>query len=61
MAAGAVGTGLIRATKVRYTLISGRVVHDAESRTGRARTEAAQHIGAHSAGRAAGGSCCQGC
>jgi hypothetical protein len=43
---GAVRTGLIRATKVQYTLISGRVVHDAESRTGRARTEAAQHIGA---------------
>lgn len=50
----------IRDTQVRYTLISGRVVHDAESQTGRARTEAAQHIGAHSSGRTAGRSCCQG-
>ncbi|WP_264935949.1 amidohydrolase [Streptomyces sp. A012304] len=50
----------IRATKVRYTLISGRVVHDADSRTGRTRAEAAQHIGAQGAGRTSGGSCCQG-
>lgn len=50
----------IRATKVHYTLISGRVVHDAESQTGRARAEAAQRIGAQSAGRTSGGSCCQG-
>ncbi|MGW2523935.1 hypothetical protein ACWC09_44525 [Streptomyces sp. NPDC001617] len=35
----------IRATKVRYTLVSGRVVHDAASETGRARAEAAQRMG----------------
>ncbi|MFF4503400.1 amidohydrolase [Streptomyces sp. NPDC001401] len=50
----------IRATKVRYTLVSGRVVHDAASETGRARAEAAQHMGALGAGRTRGGSCCQG-
>ncbi|MGW0846737.1 amidohydrolase [Streptomyces sp. NPDC002787] len=50
----------IRATKVQYTLISGQVVHDAQSQTGRARAEAAQHMGAQGAGRASGGSCCQG-
>ncbi|WP_051948050.1 amidohydrolase [Streptomyces scabiei] len=50
----------IRATKVQYTLISGRVVHDAGSETGRARVEAAQRIGAQSTGRTSGKSCCQG-
>ncbi|MGW3124625.1 amidohydrolase family protein [Streptomyces sp. NPDC001107] len=50
----------IRATKVRYTLVSGRVVHDAESETGRARTEAVQRMGTLGADRARGGSCCQG-
>jgi predicted amidohydrolase YtcJ len=50
----------IRATKVHYTLISGRVVHDAESQTGRARAEAAQRIGAQGAGRTSGRSYCQG-
>ncbi|MEU6254367.1 amidohydrolase family protein [Streptomyces sp. NPDC047043] len=49
----------IRATKVRYTLVSGRVVHDAGSETGRARAEAAQRMGALGAGRTRGGSCCQ--
>jgi predicted amidohydrolase YtcJ len=50
----------IRATGVRYTLISGRVVHDAGSETGRARAEAAQRMGALGTGRTPGGSCCQG-
>lgn len=50
----------IRATEVRYTLVSGRVVHDADSETGRARAEAAQRIGALGAGRTRGRSCCQG-
>ncbi|MCL6735925.1 amidohydrolase family protein [Streptomyces neyagawaensis] len=50
----------IRATKVQYTLISGRVVHDAESQTGRARAEVARRIGAQGARRTSGGSCCQG-
>lgn len=50
----------IRATKAQYTLISGRVVHDADSPTGRARVEAAQRIGAQSTGRTSGKSCCQG-
>ncbi|WP_055710895.1 amidohydrolase [Streptomyces torulosus] len=50
----------IRATKVQYTLISGRVVHDADSQTGRARAETAQRIGAQSTGRTSGKSCCQG-
>ncbi|MFD8309436.1 amidohydrolase family protein [Streptomyces sp. NPDC059690] len=50
----------IRATTVRHTLVSGRVVHDAGSETGRARAEAAQRMGALGAGRTRGGSCCQG-
>ncbi|MEH0630447.1 MULTISPECIES: hypothetical protein [Streptomyces] len=50
----------IRATKVQYTLISGQVVHDADSPTGRTRAEAAQRIGAQGVGRTSGGSCCQG-
>ncbi|MER6378729.1 hypothetical protein ABT274_01620 [Streptomyces sp. NPDC001127] len=50
----------IRGNKVRYTLISGRVVHDAGSQTGRARAEAAQRMGALGAGRAPGDSCCRG-
>jgi len=50
----------ILASKVQYTLISGRVVHDAGSEAGRARVESAQRIGAQGAGRASGGSCCQG-
>lgn len=50
----------IRATRVRYTLIAGRVVHDAGSQTGRAQAEAAQSMGALGTGRAPGGSCCQG-
>lgn len=50
----------IRATTVQYTLVSGRVVHEAGSETGRARAEAAQRIGTLGAGRASGGSCCQG-
>jgi N-acyl-D-aspartate/D-glutamate deacylase len=50
----------IRATKVQYTLVSGRVVHDAGSETGRARVEAAQRIGAQSTGRTSGKCCCQG-
>jgi hypothetical protein len=39
--------------------LSGRVVHDAGSQTGRARAEAAQRMGALGAGRTRGGSCCQ--
>ncbi|MFM9695316.1 amidohydrolase family protein [Streptomyces europaeiscabiei] len=50
----------IRATKVQYTLVSGRVVHEAGSETGRARAEDAQRMGALDAGRASGGSCCRG-
>ncbi|MFE0256337.1 amidohydrolase [Streptomyces sp. NPDC059010] len=50
----------IRGTQVQYTLVSGRVVHDAASETGRARAEAAQRMGALGAGRTHGGSCCQG-
>jgi predicted amidohydrolase YtcJ len=50
----------IRAIEVQYTLISGRVVHEAASETGRARAEAAQRMDALGAGRASGGSCCQG-
>jgi len=49
----------IRATKVQYTLVSGRVVHEAKSDTGRARAEAAQRMKSLGAGRASGGSCCQ--
>lgn len=50
----------IRGTKVQYTLVSGRVVHDAGSQTGRARAEAATRMGALGGGRTRGGSCCQG-
>ena len=50
----------IRSTKVQYTLISGRVVHEAGSETGRARAEAARRMGTLGAGRTSGGSCCQG-
>ncbi|WP_208921620.1 amidohydrolase [Streptomyces capitiformicae] len=50
----------IRATKVQYTLISGRVVHDAESKAGQDRAEAAQRMGVQGTDRASGGSCCQG-
>ncbi|WP_328841460.1 amidohydrolase family protein [Streptomyces europaeiscabiei] len=50
----------IRATKVQYTVVSGRVVHEAGSETGRARAEDAQRMGALGAGRASGGSCCRG-
>ncbi|KOV80471.1 amidohydrolase [Streptomyces sp. NRRL WC-3618] len=50
----------IRATKVQYTLVSGRVVHEAKSDTGRARAEAARGMKTLGAGRASGGSCCQG-
>ncbi|GHI03567.1 amidohydrolase [Streptomyces cellostaticus] len=50
----------IRGSKVRYTLISGRVVHDAGSQTGRARAEAAQRMGVLGTGRAPGESCCRG-
>jgi adenine deaminase len=45
----------IRATRIQYTLISGRVVHDADFPTGRTRVEAAQRIGAAKAGRTSGG------
>lgn len=50
----------IRATKVHYTLISGRVVHDAASNAGQARAEAAQRMGVQGTDRASGGACCQG-
>ncbi|MGW1288624.1 amidohydrolase family protein [Streptomyces sp. NPDC001118] len=50
----------VKGSRVRYTLISGRVVHDAGSQTGRARAEAAQRMGALGAGRAPGDSCCRG-
>ncbi|WP_338682399.1 amidohydrolase [Streptomyces acidiscabies] len=48
----------IRGTAVRYTLVAGRVVHDAGSGAGRARAEAARRLGALGAGRVGG--CCQG-
>jgi adenine deaminase len=50
----------IRATQVRYTLISGRVVHDAGSQTGRVRAELVQSMGTVGTVRTPGGSCCQG-
>ncbi|MFI2433079.1 amidohydrolase [Streptomyces sp. NPDC018693] len=50
----------IRAAGVRYTLISGHVVHDAGSHTGRVRVEAARHMGVLGTGRTPGGSCCRG-
>ncbi|MFC9636869.1 amidohydrolase family protein [Streptomyces mirabilis] len=50
----------VRAIGVQYTLISGRVVHDARAQTGRARAEAAQHMSVLGAGRTPGDSCCRG-
>ncbi|MFF4346063.1 amidohydrolase [Streptomyces sp. NPDC001530] len=50
----------IRATAVRYTLISGRVVHDADSETGQARAEVGRRMGVLGAGRTPGDSCCRG-
>ncbi|MFD8007948.1 amidohydrolase [Streptomyces mirabilis] len=50
----------IRAGGVRYTLISGRVVHDSQSQTGRARAAAAQRMSVLSVGRTPGDSCFRG-
>ncbi|MGW1498233.1 amidohydrolase [Streptomyces mirabilis] len=50
----------IRASGVQYTLISGRVVHDAQSQTGRVRAEAVQRMSVVGAGRTRGDSCCRG-
>jgi predicted amidohydrolase YtcJ len=50
----------IRGSRVRYTLISGRVVHEAASQAGRARAEAVQRMGALGVSRTPGGSCCPG-
>jgi len=47
----------IHSATVRHTLVSGRVVHDAQSRTGRERAASARQLGA---ARAVGHSCCQG-
>jgi predicted amidohydrolase YtcJ len=50
----------VRATQVRYTLISGRVVHDAGSETGQARAQLVPGMAASATGRTPGGSCCKG-
>ncbi|MEV5879640.1 amidohydrolase [Streptomyces sp. NPDC052101] len=50
----------IRAASVRYTLVSGRVAHDAQSQAGRSRAEAVQRMGVLGAGRTPGDSCCRG-
>ncbi|MDX3385838.1 hypothetical protein PV682_30920 [Streptomyces niveiscabiei] len=49
----------VRGAVVRYTLVAGRVVHDAGSGAGRTWAEAVRRMGALGAGQGAGG-CCQG-